>query len=574
MEKKNSIRVMIMVPVILLGIVSIFSNIMARWSLKNVNETASLLADQHMSAINELNAVGQKAKDIHTLALSHIVATDFETMTLVIGEIEAKEAELKNGFDELEKYSNIIDINSQKLQGDLDTLIDAIRVLLARSANQQTKSAYEAANGILAEASNALDEDIQSAILSVSQSANLERENLAKDYQISGIMIIAAVAVSALAVVVAIFIVARYVIRPIMTAEKELKDIIDGIENRQGDLTRRISVQSNDEIGALSRGINTFIEKLQTIFVMITSNSAAMDKVVTDVLGSVQTSNSSAADLSALTEELSATMQEVANNAGRINENTESVRKEVEDMADKSNELSEYSRTMKSHADNMEQAAKTNMDETNKKVEEILENLNKAIADSNSVDQVNSLTDDIMSIASQTNLLSLNASIEAARAGEAGKGFAVVAGEIGTLAENSQKTAGDIQKINSVVINAVHNLSDSANDLVSYVQTAILPEFANFVEEGEEYSKNASYIENVMQEFSGKTEGLKESFNEIAESISSITTSIQDGVRGVSSAAESTQTLVSDMDNISNRMDENQRIAIELDEETAIFTKI
>lgn len=267
-------------------------------------------------------------------------------------------------------------------------------------------------------------------------------------------------------------------------------------------------------------------------------------------------------------------MQEVANSAGVINQNTESVRLEVDEMAERSREINEYSKAMKEHADNMEKSAKTNMDETNNKVKEILESLNQAIADSQSVDQVNSLTDDIMNIASQTNLLSLNASIEAARAGEAGKGFAVVAGEIGALAENSRQTAGNIQEINSVVVNAVHNLSDSANDLVNYMQNSILPELARFVEDGEKYKENANYIESVMTDFSNKTEGFKETFDEIAQSISSITAAIDEGVQGVSSAAESTQGLVNDLDNISRRMDENQRIAGELDEETAIFTKI
>ena len=267
-------------------------------------------------------------------------------------------------------------------------------------------------------------------------------------------------------------------------------------------------------------------------------------------------------------------MQEVANSAGVINNNTEAVRVEVDEMAEKSRQINDYSKTMKEHADVMEQNAKTTMDETNDKVQQILESLNQAISDSQSVDQVNSLTDDIMNIASQTNLLSLNASIEAARAGEAGRGFAVVAGEIGTLAENSRQTASNIQEINSVVVNAVHNLSDNANDLVAYMQNSILPEFQRFVEDGEKYRQNADYIESVMTDFTDKTEGFKDTFNEIAESINSITTAIEDGVKGVSSAAESTQNLVYDMDTISKRMDENQRIAQELDEETAIFTKI
>lgn len=179
-----------------------------------------------------------------------------------------------------------------------------------------------------------------------------------------------------------------------------------------------------------------------------------------------------------------------------------------------------------------------------------------------------------MSIASQTNLLSLNASIEAARAGEAGKGFAVVAGEIGSLADDSRVTAGKIQSINAIVVQAVKNLAESATDLVSYVQESILPAFERFVVDGEEYNKNASHIEEVMEDFTEKTEGFKDTFNDIAESIRNITTAIEEGVKGVSSAAESTQTLVNDMDNITGRMDENKDIAGQLEEEASIFKNV
>ena len=575
MKKKSSIRVMIMVPVLLLGFVSILSNVMAVVNLRKVNQTASIIADDYLTAITELDTIGQTSKDVHTLALSHIVATDFETMTSIITEIENEEAVLDEYIADYQKYVTSDSTSSyEKLVSDYQSFKDSVKILLAQSANQKTKDAYETANGLVADNSKQLNTDINDIIASFQANASSERELLNSGFSMAMISSVVVIIISVIAVIIAIFMVSRHVIRPVIRAAAELRDIIDGINRREGDLTKRVTVESDDEIGALSQGINAFIELLQNIFVIITDNSEAMDKVVSDVLGSVQTSNSSASDLSALTEELSATMQEVANSAGAINSNTESVRVEVDQMAEKSREINEYSKTMKDHADTMEQTARANMDETNAKVEQILSALNQAITDSQSVDQVNSLTDDIMNIASQTNLLSLNASIEAARAGEAGKGFAVVAGEIGALAENSRQTAGNIQQINSVVVNAVHNLSDNANDLVNYLQNSILPEFERFVEDGEKYRENANYIESVMADFTNKTEGFKETFDEIAESISSITTAIDEGVRGVSSAAESTQTLVSDMDTITKRMDENQRIAGELDDETAIFTKI
>jgi methyl-accepting chemotaxis protein len=575
MKKKSSIRVMIMVPVLLLGFVSILSNVMAVVNLRKVNQTASIIADDYLTAITELDTIGQTSKDVHTLALSHIVATDFETMTSIITEIENEEAVLDEYIADYQKYVTSDSTSSyEKLVSDYQSFKDSVKILLAQSANQKTKDAYETANGLVADNSKQLNTDINDIIASFQANASSERELLNSGFSMAMISSVVVIIISVIAVIIAIFMVSRHVIRPVIRAAAELRDIIDGINRREGDLTKRVTVESDDEIGALSQGINAFIELLQNIFVIITNNSEAMDKVVSDVLGSVQTSNSSASDLSALTEELSATMQEVANSAGAINSNTESVRVEVDQMAEKSREINEYSKTMKDHADTMEQTARANMDETNAKVEQILSALNQAITDSQSVDQVNSLTDDIMNIASQTNLLSLNASIEAARAGEAGKGFAVVAGEIGALAENSRQTAGNIQQINSVVVNAVHNLSDNANDLVNYLQNSILPEFERFVEDGEKYRENANYIESVMADFTNKTEGFKETFDEIAESISSITTAIDEGVRGVSSAAESTQTLVSDMDTITKRMDENHRIAGELDDETAIFTKI
>ncbi|WP_026515275.1 methyl-accepting chemotaxis protein [Butyrivibrio sp. LB2008] len=575
MKKKSSIRVMIMVPVLLLGLVSILSNVLSLTNLRKVNNTASTIADDYMVAIGQLDTIGQTSKNIHTLALSHIVATDFETMTYVISEIEAEEAILDQTMSDYKKYVTEDNTASyDKMLADYQSFRESVLILLAQSAAQKTKDAYATANGIVAENSKQLSTDINEIIEAFHSSSEVARQDFITSYNIARFSGIVVIIISILAVIIALYIVLRHVIRPVIKAEAELNEIIEGINRREGDLTKRITVQSNDEIGALSTGINSFIEHLQKIFMTITNNSSAMDKVVSDVLGSVKTSNSSASDLSALTEELTATMEEVADSAGTINKNTEAVRAEVEEMADKSREINEYSKTMKEHADAMEQSARTTMAETNAKVEEILASLNQAIADSQSVDQVNSLTAEIMSIATQTNLLSLNASIEAARAGAAGKGFAVVAGEIGNLAENSKRTAGNIQEINSVVVDAAHNLSESANELVDYLQNSILPQFEKFVEDGEKYKNNANYIEGVMDDFSNKTEGFKSTFNDIAESINNITTSIEDGVRGVSSAAESTQTLVSDMDNISKRMDENSRIAGELDEETAIFAKI
>ena len=136
---------------------------------------------------------------------------------------------------------------------------------------------------------------------------------------------------------------------------------------------------------------------------MISSNSRDLEGVVNEVRESVQTSNGSVSDLSALTEELSATMQDISDNASRINENTESVAGEVKSIAEKTIEINQYTKEMKEHAEAMEHAARENMDTTGAKVNDIVSVLSQAIEDSNSVNQVDNLTNDILNIASQTN---------------------------------------------------------------------------------------------------------------------------------------------------------------------------
>ena len=365
----------------------------------------------------------------------------------------------------------------------------------------------------------------------------------------------------------------KYVIKPIIATNKDIRDIIDGIDSGEGDLTKRVRVISNDEIADLGNGINLFMDKLQEILKLIIENTNYMENVVAEVDGSVVKSNDSVSDLSAMTEELSATMQDVGLSVNTINDNADDILKDVEIIATKSDDINLFSKEMKANAEKIESDARYNMVQTGEKVGNILDVLNKAIEDSKSVDQVNNLTNDILNISSQTNLLALNASIEAARAGEAGKGFAVVADEIRQLADSSRETANKIQSINSVVVAAVNNLSDNANNLVSYLQQTILPELQTFVDGGVKYKENASYIENAMDEFVEKTDVLKKNMDEIAHSINTITTVVDEGAAGVNNAAISTQNLVEDIVNISNKMIENKSIAQNLKNSTNIFAK-
>lgn len=573
-RKRTSLKVLILVPVFILGILSVLSNVMAVNNIRKVNRNASRIADDCMNSISELSAIENETQSIHKLGLSHIIATDLNTMISIVEEMQTEQETLEQELEDYRKYVEPEDESSyETVVSNYETMKYELGNLMAYSALGKNTEAYALANGVVSESSMAIQNEINVMKEHANTAASDAREKLSDVYLGALVSNGIIIAISVTLLMVALYCVIRFVIKPILATNKDIRDIISGIDKGEGDLTRRVAVLSNDEIADLGNGINLFMDKLQQILKMIIENTNHMENVVREVGESVATSNDSATDLSAMTEELSATMQDVGHSVSVINNNTENVRGDVEMIAHKSGEINEFSKEMKANADKMESDARNNMDKTNETIGIILEGLGKAIEDSHSVGQVTSLTDEILNISSQTNLLALNASIEAARAGEAGKGFAVVADEIRGLADSSRETANRIQQINSVVVAAVNNLSDNANELVGYIQNAILPEFEAFVESGVKYRDNASYIENAMQEFTAKTDMLKKNIDEIALSISAITTAVDEGAEGINGAAKSTQNLVEDIVNISDKMNENKVIAQTLQKSTHVFAK-
>ena len=567
-----SIKLLTLIPVCVLSFVCILSNIVAVHNIQSVNRTATTIADDYMTGIFNLSNIQRETQKLYSMALSHIIATDLDTMVELVGSILTEE-ELLDGM--LSEYGAAVSPENaqayEQLMSEYEKLKYAIVTLFGYSAAGRNQAAFELANNEITQYS----ESIQNAISVLNNKAQEDSEQARKDldkaYYHAVLLNGTIMVISIFALIIALTVVLKRVVKPVVSAKNEISAIIAGLDQGHGDLTQRITIRSSDEIADLSRGINTFIDKLQEILKMIIENTHSMENVVSGVQESVQNSNDNASALSAVTQQLASTMSEVGVSAGIINQNASAIRTDVEEIALKSTSINDYTKQMHLSADQMESKARTYMEETGSRVSEILKVLNSAIEDSKSVDKVNSLTNDILSISGQTDLLALNASIEAARAGDSGRGFMVVAEEIRLLAEDSKAAANRIQDINRVVTDAVHNLARNANNLVLYLNESILPELGNFVQSGVQYRENASYIENVMNEFTDKTDRLKQTMDEIASSINSITQAIDEGAKGVSGAAESTQVLVRDMETISNQMMENQRIADTLETGTSIF---
>ncbi|MGN0351947.1 MAG: MCP four helix bundle domain-containing protein, partial [Roseburia sp.] len=300
--RKASIKLMILIPVLILGVSAVISNVLGMSNIKRVNQNATMITDESMVKIENLFAIEEKTQNIHTMALSHIIATDFDTMIGLVWEIEAQEAELEEYLSGYEQYVSQEEAESYKgLVTSYQSFKLSVINLLAYSANQNSVAAYACANGDVSTYANQMQGYIETMNEYITEDTNAKRTQLASIYQTASVVNMMSIALCILVSVTAIIVVMRFVIGPVLSASKEISQIIADIDNREGDLTKRITIKMDDEIAALSRGINTFMEKLQSIFGVITNNSDKMETVVAEVLSSVQTSNESASDLSALT---------------------------------------------------------------------------------------------------------------------------------------------------------------------------------------------------------------------------------------------------------------------------------
>lgn len=218
--------------------------------------------------------------------------------------------------------------------------------------------------------------------------------------------------------------------------------------------------------------------------------------------------------------------------------------------------------------------AVANKESTSLMVKDIIDTLKAAIEESKSVERVNELTEEILSVSSQTNLLALNASIEAARAGEAGKGFAVVADEIRKLADSTRETANNIQSINALVTQAVNKLANNSNAIVEYIDETIMPDYDRFVETGVQYRDDAAYVNSTMDDFEAKAQNLNSIMAKTVDSIRDISTAIEESANSVGNAANSTTILVQNIDTVHAEMKTNQNISNRLKDEADRFKNV
>lgn len=575
MKKKSSVIAKLIIPVAVLGCIAIMIAGVSLYSMTAVQKESNQISGEGVRAticMDEINLAFANTQKL-TLALCAEPSKDlYEYVASQLTEYQSNVDSYEKELLAMEHYFTADDIQLMNETFDLLTEAQGTTVELMQTAMAGDSAAAVAkANSVMTEWSDTIAVNMDTLI---SRNDELVKQNIQEQkdlYNQNMILSLILLAISFVAFVMVVVVIIKTVVKPLRKQTSELTEIIDEIKGGHGDLTKRVTVKSMDEIGQSSIGINHFIETLQNIMSNIISNSNVLDGVVGNVASSVAASSDNANDISAIMEELSATMEEVSATTNSVSENTTAAEGKVQKMADQTKVMSQYAQDMKKRATELEHTATENMNSTNEMIGEITTEMNQALENSKSVEKVAQLTADILSISSQTNLLALNASIEAARAGEAGKGFAVVADEIRQLADSSRETANNIQTINEQVIEAVQGLVVSSEKIVGYINENILPDYRAFVQGGQQYNDDATHIDNTMAEYASEAQDILATMMEMTEAIEGISRAVEESANGVTDAATNIDSLVQSMSTVNGQMEENSTVAKNLKEESAAF---
>ena len=331
----------------------------------------------------------------------------------------------------------------------------------------------------------------------------------------SSLLLIGLVAI--VGIVIVAVVVASTIVRPITAIVAMLQDIAQG----EGDLTKRLELHSNDELGDMARWFNVFVEKLQNMIQDITGNSTMLAESASELVETSEQFAKGADDTTNLSDEVSSAVGQMSDNMTGISSSANEMSQTIQTIA---SSVEEMTASIGEVAKNAENAAGVSA-----KAASLTEASNQTISELGSAaDEIGKVIEVIQDIAEQTNLLALNATIEAARAGDAGKGFAVVASEVKELAKQTADATGDI----SSRIEGIQNSTKQSVNSISEVATVI------------------QNVNHVSQSIAAAVEQQRAATGEISRNVAGSASTAQDIARNVSDSAAAAQQITESMGNM------------------------
>ncbi|MDO9320140.1 MAG: methyl-accepting chemotaxis protein [Pseudomonas sp.] len=300
---------------------------------------------------------------------------------------------------------------------------------------------------------------------------------------------------------------------------KQMVAMLDDIAKGEGDLTRRLSTDRVDELGAIANGFNTFLSKLQSM----------ISQVVTSVQ-QVSDSSEHSADIAIRTHQgMQRQMTEIELVATAVHEMTAT----AQEVARNATHAAEAA----SHADQAANNGKTIVHSTTQAIAALASEIGRAVGVVQNLakdsENINAILTAIRGIAEQTNLLALNAAIEAARAGEQGRGFAVVADEVRNLAQKTQQATEEIQKM-------IQQLQSGTREVVKVMEDSQIKtdDSVRHAAEAAQALESITQAVSVINDMNNQIASAAEEQSAVAEDINRNVTNIDQVANQVAAGAD------------------------------------
>ena len=376
--------------------------------------------------------------------------------------------------------------------------------------------------------------------------------------------------ITILCLIVAILLLSLIVgniMRGLKTVDRKIYNLV----HSEGDLTQKLDIHSGDELELIADNVNALLEHIRNIMLNISANSQTLNGSSKMVAQNLSSAEMHISDVSATMEEMSAAMEETNASLNQVNEAIGQLYNAIGIIASRAGDGSNSSLEIMKGAEEIYQSAIAEQTAAKNRAEEMAASVNDKIDKSKAVEKINDLTTNIINITEQTNLLALNASIEAARAGEAGRGFGVVADEIGKLASNSAEAAAEIKQVSAVVVQAVNELANEAEEMLTFLDEIAMKGYEELRETSGSYKKDAAGMNRIMQEFASESVKLKQHIDSIKDSVEAINSAVEESTKGVSNVTEMSVDLTASVGDIGNEANSNMDIANQLNNEVNKF---
>lgn len=340
------------------------------------------------------------------------------------------------------------------------------------------------------------------------------------------------------------FIISKSIKTPLLRIKKYAEEL------SQCNLSHRIEIKRKDEFGQTAIALNSAIDSVEKIIYSVKEESKNTLNSTNDINNMLINVHKRVQNVSETSEGISASMQESSAAIQEVTSKSMIVRNEINNTVEEANQGLEVANKIKDKA----ALIKEETEESRLRVKEAYSmsrnKVNKALEEAKVVKKVSLIAEDIREIAKKTKILSLNATIEAAKAGEQGKGFSVVAKEVRKLAEQSAAAVTDIQKNIRGVFAAVGELADSAEFILKVMENEVLRDYEKVIKISEDYKSDGEVFQQVIQRFSGLSQNMHMSIEEISENMKTLSSS-------VGSCAEASIDIA---DNIGEISEENERV--------------